>query len=131
MVHIGGESWCTIKDLQAPFLDLKAGHVEHLLSCIPTYRTEYISSPFTFVLVSSPALKNIIFLFFLTSQHYSATLDRTNSFTLALSSCIYEEAKSEYLQVEAVQRNPQPVVLPEQYNKLIIIIIINLYHTPA
>ena len=32
MVHMGGESWCTIKDLQAPFPDLKAGHVDHLLS---------------------------------------------------------------------------------------------------
>ena len=28
MVHMGGESWRTIKDLKAPFPDLKAGHVE-------------------------------------------------------------------------------------------------------
>ena len=28
---VGGESWCTIKDLQAPFPDLKTGHVDHLL----------------------------------------------------------------------------------------------------
>ena len=34
MVHMGGESWCTIKDLQAPFPDLKTGHVDHLLSYI-------------------------------------------------------------------------------------------------
>ena len=29
---MGGESWCTTKDLLAPFPDLKAGHVDHLLS---------------------------------------------------------------------------------------------------
>ena len=34
MVHMGGESWRAIKDLKAPFPDLKAGHVEHLLTCI-------------------------------------------------------------------------------------------------
>ena len=34
MVHMGGESWCTFKDLQAPFPDLKTGHVDHLLSYI-------------------------------------------------------------------------------------------------
>ena len=34
MVHMGGESWCAIKDLKAPFPDLKAGHVDHLLTCI-------------------------------------------------------------------------------------------------
>ena len=34
MVHMGGESWCAIKDLQAPFPDLKTGHVDHLLSYI-------------------------------------------------------------------------------------------------
>ena len=33
MVHMGGESWRTIKDLKAPFPDLKAGHVDHLLTC--------------------------------------------------------------------------------------------------
>ena len=27
---MGGESWCTMKDLLAPFPDLKAGHVDHL-----------------------------------------------------------------------------------------------------
>ena len=27
MVHMGGESWRAIKDLKAPFPDLKAGHV--------------------------------------------------------------------------------------------------------
>ena len=26
MVHMGGESWRAIKDLKAPFPDLKAGH---------------------------------------------------------------------------------------------------------
>ena len=31
MVHMGGESWHAIKDLKAPFPDLKAGHVDHLL----------------------------------------------------------------------------------------------------
>ena len=30
-VHMGGEGWCTIKDLQAPFPVLKTGHVDHLL----------------------------------------------------------------------------------------------------
>ena len=34
MVHMGDESWRTIKDLKASFPDLKAGHVEHLLTCI-------------------------------------------------------------------------------------------------
>ena len=34
MVHMGGESWRAIKDLKAPFTDLKAGHVDHLLTCI-------------------------------------------------------------------------------------------------
>ena len=34
MVHMGGESWRTIKDLKAPFPDLKAGNVKHLLTCI-------------------------------------------------------------------------------------------------
>ena len=34
---MGGESWCTIKDLQAPFLDLKAVHVDHLLSYTKDY----------------------------------------------------------------------------------------------
>ena len=34
MVHMGGESWHTIKDLKAPFPDLKAGHVDHLLTCV-------------------------------------------------------------------------------------------------
>ena len=34
MVHMGGESWRAIKDLKAPFPDLKAGHVEHLLTCM-------------------------------------------------------------------------------------------------
>ena len=28
MVHMGGESWRAIKDLKAPFPDLKAGHVD-------------------------------------------------------------------------------------------------------
>ena len=28
------ESWHAIKDLKAPFPDLKAGHVKHLLTCI-------------------------------------------------------------------------------------------------
>ena len=28
------ESWRAIKDLKAPFPDLKAGHVDHLLTCI-------------------------------------------------------------------------------------------------
>ena len=39
MVHMGGESWRTIKDLKAPFPDLKAGHVDHLLTdmCIFFY----------------------------------------------------------------------------------------------
>ena len=38
MVHMGGESWRTIKDLKAPFPDLKAGHVDHLLTvCIFLY----------------------------------------------------------------------------------------------
>ena len=32
MVHMGGESWRAIKDLKAPFPDLKAGHVDHLLT---------------------------------------------------------------------------------------------------
>ena len=31
---MGGESWHATKDLYAPFLDLKAGHVDHLLSYI-------------------------------------------------------------------------------------------------
>ena len=31
MVHMVGESWCTIKDLQAPFPDHKAGHVDHII----------------------------------------------------------------------------------------------------
>ena len=34
MVHMGGESCCVIKDLKAPFPDLKAGHVDHLLTYI-------------------------------------------------------------------------------------------------
>ena len=34
MVHMGGESWRANKDLKAPFLDFKAGHVDHLLTCI-------------------------------------------------------------------------------------------------
>ena len=37
MVHMGGESWRAIKDLKAPFPDLKAGHVDHLLTCIFLY----------------------------------------------------------------------------------------------
>ena len=32
MVHMGGDSWCTVKDFQAQFPDLKARHVDHLLS---------------------------------------------------------------------------------------------------
>ena len=32
MIHMGGESWRAIKDLKAPFPDLKAGHVDHLLT---------------------------------------------------------------------------------------------------
>ena len=46
MVHIS-ESWCTIKDLQAPFPDLKAGHVDHLLSLyqrIIFFRTIFIGN---------------------------------------------------------------------------------------
>ena len=39
MVHMGGESWRVIKDLKAPFPDLKAGHVDHLLSCVCFYCT--------------------------------------------------------------------------------------------
>ena len=31
---MGGEIRCTTKDLQAPFPDLKAGHVDHLISYI-------------------------------------------------------------------------------------------------
>ena len=34
MVHMGGESWRAIKDLKAPFPDLKAGHVDHLLTWV-------------------------------------------------------------------------------------------------
>ena len=34
MVHMGGESWRAIKDLKAPFPDLKAEHVDHLLTCV-------------------------------------------------------------------------------------------------
>ena len=34
MVHMGGESWRAIKDLKAPFPDLKAGHVDNLLTCV-------------------------------------------------------------------------------------------------
>ena len=34
MVHMGGESLRAIKDLKAPFPDLKAGHVKHLLTRI-------------------------------------------------------------------------------------------------
>ena len=34
MVHMGGESWRAIKDLKASFPDLKAGHVDHLLTCV-------------------------------------------------------------------------------------------------
>ena len=34
MVHMGGESWRAIRDLKAPFPDLKAGHVDHLLTCV-------------------------------------------------------------------------------------------------
>ena len=34
MGHMGGESWHAIKDLKAPFPDLKAGHVDHLLTCV-------------------------------------------------------------------------------------------------
>ena len=34
MVHMGGESWHAIKALKVPFPDLKAGHVDHLLTCI-------------------------------------------------------------------------------------------------
>ena len=30
MVHMGGESWCTTKYLQAPFPDLMTGYVDHL-----------------------------------------------------------------------------------------------------
>ena len=33
MVHMSGESWRAIKDLKAPFPDLKAGPVDHLLTC--------------------------------------------------------------------------------------------------
>ena len=31
-LYMGGESWYTTKNLEAPFPDLKAGHVDHLLS---------------------------------------------------------------------------------------------------
>ena len=34
MVHMGGESWRAIKDLKIQFPDLKAGHVDHLLTCV-------------------------------------------------------------------------------------------------
>ena len=34
MVHMGGESWRAIKNLKAPLSDLKAGHVDHLLTCV-------------------------------------------------------------------------------------------------
>ena len=34
MVHMGGESWRAIKDLKESFPDLKAGHVDYLLTCI-------------------------------------------------------------------------------------------------
>ena len=34
MVHMGGESWRAIKDLKAPFPNLKAGHVDLLLTCV-------------------------------------------------------------------------------------------------
>ena len=36
MIHMGGESWRAIKDLKAPFPELKAGHVDHLLTCYCT-----------------------------------------------------------------------------------------------
>ena len=45
MVHMGGESWRTIKDLKAPFPDLKAGHVDHLLTCV------YFSKLFGFIVL--------------------------------------------------------------------------------
>ena len=35
-VNMGGESWCTIKDIQARFTVLKTGHVDHLLVYIYT-----------------------------------------------------------------------------------------------
>ena len=31
---MGGESWCTAKDIYVPFQNLKARHVDHLVSCI-------------------------------------------------------------------------------------------------
>ena len=34
---MGGESWRAIKDLKAPFPDLKAGHVYIFLSCVCFY----------------------------------------------------------------------------------------------
>ena len=37
MVHMIGESWRAIKDLKAPFPDLKAGHVDHLLVFLTHY----------------------------------------------------------------------------------------------
>ena len=45
MVHMGGESWRAIKDLKAPFPDLKAGHVDHLLTCV------YFSTLFAFIVL--------------------------------------------------------------------------------
>ena len=45
MVYMGGESWCTTKHLSS---DLKAGHVNHLLSYIYTkdYLLGYFSRKF-------------------------------------------------------------------------------------
>ena len=45
MVHMDGESWRAIKDLKAPFPDLKAGHVDHLLTCV------YFSKLFAFIVL--------------------------------------------------------------------------------
>ena len=49
---MGGESWCTIKDLHAPFPVLKTGHVDHLLVHVCAYFSKmYIIGVFLFYIL--------------------------------------------------------------------------------
>ena len=76
MVHMGGESWRAIKDLKAPFPDLKAGHVDHLLtvyiflSCVCFYCTAvYCLFFYVYLFSYFSKLLNLRFL-----THYSIHL---------------------------------------------------------
>ena len=62
MVHMGGESWRAIKDLKAPFPDLKAGHVDHLLTCVYFSKlcllSLYCGNCYFFTYICFPIFKN-------------------------------------------------------------------------